>query len=211
MLNRRSFSDVLPESPKSARKKEEARQAEFVRIGQVGLTGPHQMALVQPSASCCVGTWERIAPCISGLPWPRCRWSQAWVPSCPGSGILCLHPGNILSREPIRELCFCPYSWLNGSLFHKKSLNFYPVTSCKTVPATPTPHGQPPSHTLIAGTGGICPPFASGLRERFSQLQEVARLPVLAPRHSLAASCKQVVRGKVHSAHTGAWLQGSPI
>ncbi|XP_076014830.1 GTPase-activating Rap/Ran-GAP domain-like protein 3 isoform X2 [Genypterus blacodes] len=34
MLNRRSFSDVLPESPKSARKKEEARQAEFVRIGQ---------------------------------------------------------------------------------------------------------------------------------------------------------------------------------
>lgn len=35
MLNRRSFSDVLPESPKSARKKEEARQAEFVRIGQV--------------------------------------------------------------------------------------------------------------------------------------------------------------------------------
>ena len=36
MLNRRSFSDVLPESPKSARKKGEARQAEFVRIGQVG-------------------------------------------------------------------------------------------------------------------------------------------------------------------------------
>uniref|UniRef100_A0A673BBY2 GTPase-activating Rap/Ran-GAP domain-like protein 3 n=1 Tax=Sphaeramia orbicularis TaxID=375764 RepID=A0A673BBY2_9TELE len=39
MLNRRSFSDVLPESPKSARKKEEARQAEFVRIGQVNLDG----------------------------------------------------------------------------------------------------------------------------------------------------------------------------
>ncbi|XP_042193199.1 GTPase-activating Rap/Ran-GAP domain-like protein 3 [Callorhinchus milii] len=35
MLNRRSFSDVLPDSPKSTRKKEEARQAEFVRIGQV--------------------------------------------------------------------------------------------------------------------------------------------------------------------------------
>nr|XP_047906941.1 GTPase-activating Rap/Ran-GAP domain-like protein 3 isoform X11 [Anser cygnoides] len=34
MLNRRSFSDVLPESPKSTRKKEEARQAEFVRLGQ---------------------------------------------------------------------------------------------------------------------------------------------------------------------------------
>lgn len=39
MLNRRSFSDVLPESPKSARKKEEARQAEFVRIGQVSTGG----------------------------------------------------------------------------------------------------------------------------------------------------------------------------
>uniref|UniRef100_A0A3B3ZN17 GTPase-activating Rap/Ran-GAP domain-like protein 3 n=1 Tax=Periophthalmus magnuspinnatus TaxID=409849 RepID=A0A3B3ZN17_9GOBI len=38
MLNRRSFSDVLPESPKSARKKEEARQAEFVRIGQVKMS-----------------------------------------------------------------------------------------------------------------------------------------------------------------------------
>uniref|UniRef100_A0A8U7N2I2 GTPase-activating Rap/Ran-GAP domain-like protein 3 n=1 Tax=Corvus moneduloides TaxID=1196302 RepID=A0A8U7N2I2_CORMO len=34
VLNRRSFSDVLPESPKSTRKKEEARQAEFVRLGQ---------------------------------------------------------------------------------------------------------------------------------------------------------------------------------
>lgn len=41
MLNRRSFSDVLPESPKSARKKEEARQAEFVRIGQVNKTYMH--------------------------------------------------------------------------------------------------------------------------------------------------------------------------
>jgi hypothetical protein len=41
MLNRRSFSDVLPESPKSARKKEEARQAEFVRIGQVGFLVKH--------------------------------------------------------------------------------------------------------------------------------------------------------------------------
>ncbi|XP_078475206.1 GTPase-activating Rap/Ran-GAP domain-like protein 3 [Lampetra planeri] len=34
MLNRRSLSDVLPESPRSARKKEEARRAEFVRVGQ---------------------------------------------------------------------------------------------------------------------------------------------------------------------------------
>ncbi|XP_067126420.1 GTPase-activating Rap/Ran-GAP domain-like protein 3 isoform X3 [Centruroides vittatus] len=34
MLNRRAFSDVLPEAPKGSRRKEEARQVEFVRIGQ---------------------------------------------------------------------------------------------------------------------------------------------------------------------------------
>ncbi|KAL3242091.1 hypothetical protein MRX96_021462 [Rhipicephalus microplus] len=34
MLNRRAFSDVLPETPKGSRRKEEARQVEFVRIGQ---------------------------------------------------------------------------------------------------------------------------------------------------------------------------------
>lgn len=38
MLNRRAFSDVLPDAPTrssgSSRRKEEARQVEFVRIGQ---------------------------------------------------------------------------------------------------------------------------------------------------------------------------------
>ncbi|XP_072152299.1 GTPase-activating Rap/Ran-GAP domain-like protein 3 isoform X1 [Bemisia tabaci] len=34
MLNRRAFSDVLPDPPKTSRRKEEARQVEFVRIGQ---------------------------------------------------------------------------------------------------------------------------------------------------------------------------------
>ncbi|XP_025208054.1 GTPase-activating Rap/Ran-GAP domain-like protein 3 isoform X1 [Melanaphis sacchari] len=34
MLNRRAFSDVLPDPPRSSRRKEEARQVEFVRIGQ---------------------------------------------------------------------------------------------------------------------------------------------------------------------------------
>ncbi|XP_065303019.1 GTPase-activating Rap/Ran-GAP domain-like protein 3 isoform X4 [Dermacentor albipictus] len=34
MLNRRAFSDVLPETPRGSRRKEEARQVEFVRIGQ---------------------------------------------------------------------------------------------------------------------------------------------------------------------------------
>ncbi|CAM1314470.1 GARNL3 (predicted) [Pycnogonum litorale] len=35
MLNRRAFSDVLPESSRGSRRKEGARQVEFVRIGQV--------------------------------------------------------------------------------------------------------------------------------------------------------------------------------
>jgi hypothetical protein len=34
MLNKRSFSDVLPDPPKLSRRKEDARQVEFVRIGQ---------------------------------------------------------------------------------------------------------------------------------------------------------------------------------
>ncbi|XP_076359902.1 GTPase-activating Rap/Ran-GAP domain-like protein 3 isoform X2 [Tachypleus tridentatus] len=34
MLNRRAFSDVLPEASRGSRRKEEARQVEFVRIGQ---------------------------------------------------------------------------------------------------------------------------------------------------------------------------------
>ncbi|XP_035208180.1 GTPase-activating Rap/Ran-GAP domain-like protein 3, partial [Stegodyphus dumicola] len=35
MLNRRAFSDVLSDASKTSRRKEEARQVEFVRIGQV--------------------------------------------------------------------------------------------------------------------------------------------------------------------------------
>ena len=58
MLNRRSFSDVLPESPKSARKKEEARQAEFVRIGQV-------TPLIETHLDTYIETWlGQLAPLI---------------------------------------------------------------------------------------------------------------------------------------------------
>lgn len=34
MLNRRAFSEVLSDAPKTSRIKEDARQVEFVRIGQ---------------------------------------------------------------------------------------------------------------------------------------------------------------------------------
>ena len=36
MLNRRAFSDLIPENVHGSRRKEEARQSEFLRIGQVG-------------------------------------------------------------------------------------------------------------------------------------------------------------------------------
>ena len=36
MLNRRAFSDLIPENVHGSRRKEEARQLEFLRIGQVG-------------------------------------------------------------------------------------------------------------------------------------------------------------------------------
>lgn len=35
MLNRRALSDVFPETSRGSRRKEGARQVEFVRIGQV--------------------------------------------------------------------------------------------------------------------------------------------------------------------------------
>ena len=37
MLNRRAFSDLIPENVHGSRRKEEARQSEFLRIGQVGV------------------------------------------------------------------------------------------------------------------------------------------------------------------------------
>ncbi len=38
MLNRRAFSDLIPENVHGSRRKEEARQSEFLRIGQVRLS-----------------------------------------------------------------------------------------------------------------------------------------------------------------------------
>uniref|UniRef100_A0A803T5F5 GTPase activating Rap/RanGAP domain like 3 n=1 Tax=Anolis carolinensis TaxID=28377 RepID=A0A803T5F5_ANOCA len=57
--NRRSFSDVLPESPKSARKKEEARQAEFVRLGQVCVSN----AVITTLCNTTIIPWESQCFC----------------------------------------------------------------------------------------------------------------------------------------------------
>ncbi|XP_027279565.1 GTPase-activating Rap/Ran-GAP domain-like protein 3 isoform X2 [Cricetulus griseus] len=98
MLNRRSFSDVLPESPKSARKKEEARQAEFVRIGQalklksiVRGDAPSNLAA---SGMCKKEPWEPQCFCSSFPHEAVCAdpWGQALLVST-DAGVLLVDDG----------------------------------------------------------------------------------------------------------------------
>ncbi|XP_068190157.1 GTPase-activating Rap/Ran-GAP domain-like protein 3 isoform X5 [Antennarius striatus] len=96
MLNRRSFSDVLPESPKSARKKEEARQAEFVRIGQALklktiVRGDAPTSLVTTSLYR-KEPWEPQAFCSSFPHEVVCgdSWGAALLVATEGAGLLLL-------------------------------------------------------------------------------------------------------------------------
>ncbi|XP_077441466.1 GTPase-activating Rap/Ran-GAP domain-like protein 3 isoform X2 [Vanacampus margaritifer] len=96
MLNRRSFSDVLPESPKSARKKEEARQAEFVRIGQALklktiVRGDAPTSLVT-SGLCRKEPWESQAFCGSFPHEVVCAdsWGPALLVATDAAGVLLL-------------------------------------------------------------------------------------------------------------------------
>ncbi|XP_040298752.1 GTPase-activating Rap/Ran-GAP domain-like protein 3 isoform X2 [Bufo bufo] len=98
MLNRRSLSDVLPESPKSARKKEEARQAEFVRIGQalklkmiVRGDAPTSLAT---TGLCRREPWE--AQCFCNNFSPEAVGGDSWGPSLlvsTDSGVLLIDDG----------------------------------------------------------------------------------------------------------------------
>ncbi|XP_077352968.1 GTPase-activating Rap/Ran-GAP domain-like protein 3 isoform X2 [Festucalex cinctus] len=96
MLNRRSFSDVLPESPKSARKKEEARQAEFVRIGQALklktiVRGDAPTSLVS-SGLCRKEPWESQSFC-GGFPHELVcadSWGPALLVATDAAGVLLL-------------------------------------------------------------------------------------------------------------------------
>uniref|UniRef100_A0A673B6Z8 GTPase-activating Rap/Ran-GAP domain-like protein 3 n=1 Tax=Sphaeramia orbicularis TaxID=375764 RepID=A0A673B6Z8_9TELE len=86
MLNRRSFSDVLPESPKSARKKEEARQAEFVRIGQVNdssLDGLCTLTCLCIFGCVCVFTFPYEIVCADS-------WGQSLLVATEAAGVMLL-------------------------------------------------------------------------------------------------------------------------
>ncbi|XP_062409606.1 GTPase-activating Rap/Ran-GAP domain-like protein 3 isoform X7 [Sardina pilchardus] len=96
MLNRRSFSDVLPESPKSARKKEEARQAEFVRVGQALklktiVRGDAPTSLVT-TGLCRKEPWESQSYC-SSFPYEIVcgdSWGQSLMVATDNAGVMLL-------------------------------------------------------------------------------------------------------------------------
>ncbi|XP_050011190.1 GTPase-activating Rap/Ran-GAP domain-like protein 3 isoform X6 [Alexandromys fortis] len=98
MLNRRSFSDVLPESPKSARKKEEARQAEFVRTGQAlklkSIVRGDAPSSLAASGMCKKEPWEPQCFCSNFPHEAVCAepWGQALLVST-DAGVLLVDDG----------------------------------------------------------------------------------------------------------------------
>uniref|UniRef100_A0A6Q2ZBZ2 GTPase-activating Rap/Ran-GAP domain-like protein 3 n=1 Tax=Esox lucius TaxID=8010 RepID=A0A6Q2ZBZ2_ESOLU len=102
MLNRRSFSDVLPESPKSARKKEEARQAEFVRIGQALklktiVRGDAPTSLVT-TGLCRKEPWEAQSFC-STFPYETVcadSWGQSLLVATEAAGVMLIEDAQVL-------------------------------------------------------------------------------------------------------------------
>uniref|UniRef100_A0A8C2H6M0 GTPase-activating Rap/Ran-GAP domain-like protein 3 n=1 Tax=Cyprinus carpio TaxID=7962 RepID=A0A8C2H6M0_CYPCA len=102
MLNRRSFSDVLPESPKSARKKEEARQAEFVRVGQALklktiVRGDAPTSLVT-TGLCRKEPWESQSFC-SSFPYDIVcgdSWGQSLLVATDSAGVMLLEASDPL-------------------------------------------------------------------------------------------------------------------
>uniref|UniRef100_A0A8D2IZ14 GTPase-activating Rap/Ran-GAP domain-like protein 3 n=1 Tax=Varanus komodoensis TaxID=61221 RepID=A0A8D2IZ14_VARKO len=98
MLNRRSFSDVLPESPKSARKKEEARQAEFVRLGQAlklkTIVRGDAPAILATTSLCKKEPWESQCFCSNFAHDVVCAdsWGQSLLVST-DVGVLLLDDG----------------------------------------------------------------------------------------------------------------------
>uniref|UniRef100_A0A3P9M1N9 GTPase-activating Rap/Ran-GAP domain-like protein 3 n=1 Tax=Oryzias latipes TaxID=8090 RepID=A0A3P9M1N9_ORYLA len=107
MLNRRSFSDVLPESPKSARKKEEARQAEFVRIGQALklktiVRGDAPTSLVT-TGLCRKEPWESQSFC-STFPYEIVcadSWGQSLLVATDTAGVVLLDETQTLPPVPV--------------------------------------------------------------------------------------------------------------
>uniref|UniRef100_A0A8K9XIX4 GTPase activating Rap/RanGAP domain like 3 n=1 Tax=Oncorhynchus mykiss TaxID=8022 RepID=A0A8K9XIX4_ONCMY len=98
----RSFSDVLPESPKSARKKEEARQAEFVRIGQALklktiVRGDAPTSLVT-TGLCRKEPWESQSFC-STFPYETVcadSWGQSLLVATEAAGVMMIDDAQVL-------------------------------------------------------------------------------------------------------------------
>uniref|UniRef100_A0A2K6P702 GTPase-activating Rap/Ran-GAP domain-like protein 3 n=1 Tax=Rhinopithecus roxellana TaxID=61622 RepID=A0A2K6P702_RHIRO len=109
MLNRRSFSDVLPESPKSARKKEEARQAEFVRIGQAlklkSIVRGDAPSSLAASGICKKEPWEPQCFCSNFPHEAVCAdpWGQALLVST-DAGVLLVDVLVFLHSRPLEAL-----------------------------------------------------------------------------------------------------------
>lgn len=82
MLNRRAFSDVLAETPRHSRLKEDSRQIEFVRIGQA----LKLEAIVRGDAPTSLAS----AGCSAGTVFKRSPWeANCFYPVFPSQTIVC--------------------------------------------------------------------------------------------------------------------------
>lgn len=81
MLNRRAFSDVLAETPRHSRVKEDARQIEFVRIGQA----LKLEAIVRGDAPTSLASAGGTGSVFKRSPWE----ANCFYPVFPSSVILC--------------------------------------------------------------------------------------------------------------------------
>lgn len=118
MLNRRAFSDVLPDPPRGSRRKEEARQVEFVRIGQA-LKLDTIVRGDAPTSLATTGLFKRA-------PWePQCfypdfgheivcgdSWGETRLLVATESGVFlvegeCITWGNVYEVLPLKGLKMC--------------------------------------------------------------------------------------------------------
>ncbi|CAG9823734.1 unnamed protein product [Phaedon cochleariae] len=82
MLNRRAFSDVLVETPRHSRLKEDSRQIEFVRVGQA----LKLEAIVRGDAPTSLAS----ASCSAGAVFRRSPWeASCFYPAFPTQSVLC--------------------------------------------------------------------------------------------------------------------------
>lgn len=81
MLNRRAFSDVLADTPKHSRLKEDSRQIEFVRIGQA----LKLEAIVRGDAPTSLASTGTAGTVLKRSPWE----AHCFYPVFPSSPVFC--------------------------------------------------------------------------------------------------------------------------